>query len=252
MSTLTLTLVCCLLGLAPSPQRLQIDVIFEGVAMRSEIEASAMVEVASIWAGYGVNIRASSENDEGRDGAVRLVVTLADDRANDSAAGALGSIPFVDGVPRPTIFMYPKAIDGLVSSATVLGLSDRQVSRGFHDFIVGRVFGRALAHEIGHYLLRSPNHSGKGLMRAVQLIPDLVGQDRQLFALSADQVTRLDSVLAQITPSDNRAEEYRFQIRSDCGGESSSSLSLNRMGGAKAKDTDLAMSSTRTTARKRS
>jgi hypothetical protein len=77
------------------------------------------------------------------------------------------------------------------------------LTTGFRDFIVGRVFGRALAHEIGHYLLRSPNHSREGLMRALQFAPGLVGQDRQRFALSADQVTRLHSVLTQITRADN-------------------------------------------------
>jgi len=166
-----------------------------------------MTEVANIWARYGVDIRASCENDERRDGAIKLVVVLADDRVKDPAAGALGSILFVDGVPRPTIFMHPKVIDGLVSSATVMGLSDRQLTSGFHNFIVGRVFGRALAHEIGHYLLRSPSHSAKGLMRALQFTPDLVGQDRELFALSADQVIRLDSLLTQITRADNPAEK---------------------------------------------
>jgi hypothetical protein len=114
-----------------------------------------MAKVASIWAPYGVDVHTSSANDEGRDGAVRLVVTLADHPAEHKAAATLGSIVFVDGVPRPAIVMYPKAIDALVSSTTVMGFDDRQLTTGFRDFIVGRVFGRALAHEIGHYLLRS-------------------------------------------------------------------------------------------------
>ena len=77
MPIIASTLLSCLLGLVPSPPPLQIDVVFQGLPMRSKIEASAMAEVASIWAAYGVDIRASSENDEGRDGAVRLAVVLA-------------------------------------------------------------------------------------------------------------------------------------------------------------------------------
>ena len=39
--------------------------------------------------------------------------------------------------------------------------------------VLGRVLGRALAHEIGHFLLRSRGHSQIGLMRANQSIADL-------------------------------------------------------------------------------
>jgi hypothetical protein len=205
MQTIASILLSCLLGLVPSPPPLQIDVVFQGLPLRSKIEASAMAEVTSIWAAYGVDVRASSENGEGRDGAVRLAVVLADYRAKHLAAGALGSIVFVDGEPRPAIVMYPKAIDAVVSSATVMGLNDRQLTTGLRDFIVGRVFGRALAHEIGHYLLRSRTHSREGLMRALQFTSDLVGQDRQVFALSADQVTRLHSVLTQIARADDHS-----------------------------------------------
>jgi hypothetical protein len=203
MPTIASTVLSCLLGLVPSSPPLQIDVVFQGLPMRSKIEASAMAEVASIWSAYGVDVRASSGNDEGRNGAVRLAVVLADSRPKHLAAGALGSILFVDGVPRPAIVMYPKTIDALVSSATVVGLHDRQLTTEFRDVIVGRVFGRALAHEIGHYLLRSRNHSHEGLMRALQFTHDLVGQDRQHFALSADQVTRLHSVLTQNARADD-------------------------------------------------
>jgi hypothetical protein len=205
MPTIASILLSCLLVLVPSPPRLQIDLVFQGLPMRSEVEASAMAEVAGIWAAYGVDVRASSENDGGRDGAVRLVVAFADDRAKHLAAGALGSIQFVDGVPRPAIVMYPEAIDALVSSATVAGLNERQLTIKLRDLIVGRVFGRALAHEIGHYLLRSRGHSDTGLMRPLQFTNELVGEDRRLFALSADQATQLRSVLAQITPVDNRS-----------------------------------------------
>jgi hypothetical protein len=205
MPTIASILLSCLLGLVPSPPRLQIDLVFQGLPMRSEVEASAMAEVAGIWAAYGVDVRASSENDEGRDGAVRLVVALADYRAKHPPAGALGSIQFVDGVPRPAIVMYPEAIDALVSSATVTGLNDRRLTIKLRDFIVGRVFGRALAHEIGHYLLRSRSHSDTGLMRALQFTNQLVGEDRRLFALSADEATQLRSVLAQIARADNRS-----------------------------------------------
>jgi hypothetical protein len=53
------------------------------------------------------------------------------------------------------------------------------------------VLGRALAHEIGHFLLRSRNHSTVGLMRANPSVSDLIGRSRQTFSLSADDEKRL-------------------------------------------------------------
>src|SRR5262249_3192437 len=35
-----------------------------------------------------------------------------------------------------------------------------------HEALIGRALGRALAHELGHYILRSKIHTGRGLMRA--------------------------------------------------------------------------------------
>jgi hypothetical protein len=62
-----------------------------------------------------------------------------------------------------------------------------------HDAAVGRALGRALAHEIGHFLLRTRQHSPTGLMQAMHSISALIGTDRRPFVLSADDVARLGS-----------------------------------------------------------
>jgi hypothetical protein len=90
--------------------------------------------------------------------------------------------------------MYPRAIGALVSTVTLLGNHDKVWPKALYDLVTGRVLGRALAHEIGHFLLRSREHSRKGLMRPRHQVPDLVGADRSRFVLSADEVTRLVSV----------------------------------------------------------
>jgi len=64
-----------------------------------------------------------------------------------------------------------------------------------HDRLFGRVLGRALAHEIGHFLLRRQGHSSKGLMRAQQQVPDLMREDRSCCILSAADVLALDAVI---------------------------------------------------------
>ena len=159
--------------------------------MRPRLEASAMEEVTHIWAAYGVDVQTLNPNDPGRDEAVRLSVALADHPDRQVATDALGSILFLDDAPEPAIVLYPNAIATLISSARLSDHSDLDLPFALRDVIHGRVLGRALAHEIGHYLLRSRQHSAVGLMRARQSVVDLISRERTGFILSADEATRL-------------------------------------------------------------
>jgi hypothetical protein len=184
-----------------SPPRLRVDVVFDGPPMRRKVEKLVMEEIAVIWAAYGVDVHRVKANDSSENGAVRLTVKLADQPDRRVTLGALGSIPFRGGVPGSTITMYPNAIAALVSDAKLNGSNDREWPTAFHELIVGRVLGRALAHEIGHFLLRSRGHSEAGLMRASQSTYDLVAPNRRRFVLTADEVTRLVSTTLQSSPA---------------------------------------------------
>jgi hypothetical protein len=111
------------------------------------------------------------------------------------SAFALGSIRFRNHLPEPAILMYPNTIATLVSGAAQ-ARGARECPPAHYDLMVGRALGRALAHEIGHFLLRSRGHKVAGLMRATYVAADLVGPERHGFVLSADEVTRLASVTA--------------------------------------------------------
>ena len=52
---------------------------------------------------------------------------------------------------------------------------------------LARALGRALAHEIGHYLLASSEHSARGLMKAQLVANDLFGPSRGAFGLTDAQ-----------------------------------------------------------------
>jgi hypothetical protein len=90
--------------------------------------------------------------------------------------------------------MYPNAVVALVASAKLNDHPDTEWPTALRDWVHGRVLGRALAHEIGHFLLRSRRHSDVGLMRPRQSVFDLVAAGRQTFTLSASETTRLFSV----------------------------------------------------------
>lgn len=75
---------------------------------------------------------------------------------------ALGWITFsASGEPEPVIHLsHGNAVWLLDATGTSRSRSTRE-----REMLLGRALGRALAHELGHYLLPSKNHSPAGLMR---------------------------------------------------------------------------------------
>ena len=140
-----------------------------------------------------MEIRSVAPHDAGRAGAVRLTIVRAEQPPPRMAYNALGSIGFVEDSPQPVIMMYPQAIADLIAETSLQGRREPEWPVLFRELVLGRVFGRALAHEIGHFLLRSREHSIAGLMRANQSGFDLVSVDRHTFALLPGEVTRLAS-----------------------------------------------------------
>ena len=64
------------------------------------------------------------------------------------------------------------------------------------DEAIARTLGRALAHEVGHVLLRWKHHSSVGLMQAQQRASTLTAEDSGPFRLTSDEVSRLHAALA--------------------------------------------------------
>jgi hypothetical protein len=66
--------------------------------------------------------------------------------------------------------VWVRNVRGYADQLVVPGKSLRSLPTALADLMLGRALGRALAHEIGHYLLGTARHSPHGLMRA-QLQP---------------------------------------------------------------------------------
>ena len=194
------------IGPATSTPRLGVAIVFDGTPISPKLEASAIEEARLIWARYGVDIHACGRCDVGTGRDVTLAVTLVDYRPPNLGTKALGSIQFVDGVPEPAIAIYPNAIASLVSTVEIFGMKQRAWPAAFRDVIVGRALGRALAHEIGHFLLRTRQHSKTGLMQALQPVRNLVDRENRRFALSAHELTSLERYRRFMPISDGRTD----------------------------------------------
>jgi hypothetical protein len=172
------------------PPPLRIDIVFSGLPMVPRLESVAMEEAASIWSPYNVDLHEGHVNEMPDDMTIRLVVILAPRQDQHVPSAALGSIRFRGERPESAILMYPHTIDQIVSECPQ-AQRDRGWPAAYHDVLAGRVLGRALAHEIGHFLLRSRYHASSGLMRAIHRSADLVALERQGFDLSNGEVARI-------------------------------------------------------------
>ena len=123
---------------------------------------------------------------------------------------AVFSIRFIDDRPAPAIVLHLDAIARLASDAARLRPGHPESLPLFRNLILGRALGRALAHEIGHFLLRSRQHSETGLMQAAQPVFRLIGRDPRGFVLSSDDVMRLMSVTSSAL--NHRAEGDRAPV----------------------------------------
>jgi hypothetical protein len=138
----------------------------------------AVAEAADIWTPYGVTIDLAGPCGWASDQSTVLNLVAAENPAPVPASRAfggggwqrpLGAITFApDGTPGPVITVFVADLVQLVSRTHVLGVPEWRWPRALYDLVVGRVMGRVLAHELGHFLLRMPQHTAGGLMRPLQ------------------------------------------------------------------------------------
>lgn len=172
--------------------------MFVGVPLNARIEAFALDEARSLWAPHQVALRVVPRDSLREHGVMRLAVVVEDQRDRHLGSGAIGAVRFRAGAPEPTILLFGDTIETLIDEAPVMH-HGAECPPAAREQMTGRMIGRALAHEIGHVLLRSRDHSRDGLMRAAHRSSDLIAAERQGFALSVDDAKRVDDIVAALS-----------------------------------------------------
>ena len=100
----------------------------------------------------------------------------------------LGWIVFNDAAePEQEIYLsHANALAMMEDARGVVGILS-QMPPAQHDTLLGRAMGRALAHELGHYLLASKAHTRRGLMKAVLTAVELFMPDASGFRIDPAQ-----------------------------------------------------------------
>jgi hypothetical protein len=147
-----------------------------------QVLTRAKAEIDAIWQPYGIEITWTTREQEHDGPPPDLWIQFVDQQVPSyTGMGAIAWLPFVDGTPMPYV---------RVSRPTALALlQDR--STWLRDVVLGRIVGRAIAHEIGHYLLGSMSHTPGGLMRSAISTDNLIGPSREAFVLRKEDVRAL-------------------------------------------------------------
>ena len=98
----------------------------------------------------------------------------------------MASILFVDGRPTTHITVHAGHVARRLRPGCVVDdLPFAERPRLIQELVLGRVLGRAVAHEVGHFLLGSREHAPSGLMRASHRIEHLMEPGHPMFRVAA-------------------------------------------------------------------
>jgi len=149
-------------------------------------------EAAAIWRQSGIDLHWLTS--EAADPSLRVLVTPhAMGAHGDRKQWTLGELLRFDNNRAALAVVSIAGAQRIVSENQRL----RFVHQGEeHDYRLGLVLGRAVAHEIGHYLLRTNTHAVSGLMRATIDAREFAATNSRPFGLDAAAQAHLAQLAA--------------------------------------------------------
>jgi hypothetical protein len=155
-------------------------------------------EAGAIWAPAGIALEWNRNAPTHEARGLTIEVTIDDRPTPARRDGALGWVVFKGDGPEHLIHLSRVSAEDLLHRTP--GLTDATIAS--HEALIGRALGRALAHELGHYILRSKVHTGSGLMRA---------------AWTSDQAFRFIRDGFELTPEERATAVNQLRAELACG-----------------------------------
>jgi hypothetical protein len=183
---------------ATSAPPLLVNVV-AGPSVSATLVTRLLDEASAIWRPGGFEIvwrRVAPEvlpyarpRDAGPSPSSTLRVDIGDDPGvTRDARTPLGWIVFdSESEPQPEIYLSLANAKGLMALARgVVGVIE-QMPPAQREVLLARAMGRALAHELGHFLLKSKLHTPRGLLKAWRTTAELFTPERGGFKIDAAQ-----------------------------------------------------------------
>ena len=154
---------------------------------QSRLRSADTVEILKlanrIWRPYGVTL----QNETGPDA---LVVVLSGGVLSGSdrwGSAVLGTTLFTASHATPYIRLSLGAAERIAGESADGGPAFSSFPRQRRDGILVQMLGVALAHELGHYLLDTREHSQTGLLQARLAVRDMEHPDMDRLVLTPEQ-----------------------------------------------------------------
>jgi hypothetical protein len=150
--------------------------VFAPPGMKESSVHRICAETDAIWRPAGITFTWHRRTSTDALHASRLHVTIEHGRLSATEKHpALGWITFTGDDAEPSIHVSIGGAEELLLDASDF---DETVTAR-HELLIARALGRALSHEIGHYLLDSKTHTPRGLMRASWPTRQIFGEERR-------------------------------------------------------------------------
>jgi hypothetical protein len=157
-----------------------------------------LAEADAIWRAAGVTIdwqvrqheplpdRARRARDPYVPAALRVIIDEAPGARQDGGM-PIGWVAFAGGDPEAELHVSHRNAVALLEAARQVSVSRNDMPPLEVEVLLGRAMGRALAHELGHYLFASKSHTGRGLMQAVRSAAEMFAPSRVRYEISRDE-----------------------------------------------------------------
>lgn len=171
-------LLLAAVALVASPQthrpRVHLDVVVEhGVVLALDDLRRALAHAAAIWQPV-VDLSVGLPGAPSPAGAADALRVVISNRRLEGSDSGLAWIPFMDGEPQHELTVSMPGVRRLLEQGSWNGRPFALLPKQASSLFLQRAIGRAVAHEVGHYLLRTRSHEGRGLMRAVFTVDEIM------------------------------------------------------------------------------
>jgi hypothetical protein len=174
--------------------------LVDRVGLPAAARAEMMRQTIELWRAAGVDVTWSALPAAGpgevpvtEPSRPRMSVIITSDmpeefRSTSARPPVLASILFVDHKPTTMIAAYPEEVRRLLEAVRLDARPVGERPALIRERLTGRVLGRAIAHELGHYLFGSADHAPDGLMRAKHRLDDLTSPFHRAFRVIPAQL----------------------------------------------------------------